>query len=146
MPSHRPVVGSALNWQGQPQLQLQLTTCSPAIRHVILVASLIFLLLYHVPPNRGMPHSGWVTEAIRTAICSAYCKIIPGTLSNRPNTTVASDFHGLRIVVLLLCAVKESRWLALTRFPDVRLMSMLASFFGFFYGFGMVEVAPLLVF
>jgi hypothetical protein len=44
---HRPVVGSALNWQGQPQLQLQLTTCSPAIRHLILVASLIFLLLYH---------------------------------------------------------------------------------------------------
>src|ERR1700756_2854640 len=39
--SHCPVVGSALNWQGQPQLQLQLTTCSPAIRHLIFVGSLI---------------------------------------------------------------------------------------------------------
>jgi hypothetical protein len=43
--SQCPVVGSALNWQGQPQLQLQLTTCSPAIRHLIFVGSLIFLLL-----------------------------------------------------------------------------------------------------
>src|SRR3981081_2746683 len=41
--SHCPVVGSALNWQGQPQLQLQLTTSSPAIRHLIFVGSLIFL-------------------------------------------------------------------------------------------------------
>jgi hypothetical protein len=45
--SHCPVVGSALNWHGQPQLQLQLTTSSPAIRHLIFVGSLIFLLLYH---------------------------------------------------------------------------------------------------
>src|SRR5262245_35922745 len=43
--SQCPVVGSALNWHGQPQLQLQLTTCSPAIRHLIFVGSLIFLLL-----------------------------------------------------------------------------------------------------
>jgi hypothetical protein len=45
--SHCPVVGSALNWQGQPQLQLQLTTSSPAIRHEVFVDSLIFLLQYH---------------------------------------------------------------------------------------------------
>jgi hypothetical protein len=45
--SHCPVVGSALNWQGQPQLQLQLTTSSPAIRHLVFVGSLIFLFLYH---------------------------------------------------------------------------------------------------
>jgi hypothetical protein len=31
-----------LNWQGQPQLQLQLTTSSPAIRHFVFVGSLIF--------------------------------------------------------------------------------------------------------
>jgi hypothetical protein len=42
--SQRPVVGSALNWQGQPQLQLQLANSSPAIRHLIFVGSLIFLL------------------------------------------------------------------------------------------------------
>ena len=36
------VVGSALNWQGQPQLQLQFTISSPAIRHLIFVGSLIF--------------------------------------------------------------------------------------------------------
>src|ERR1700726_31330 len=40
--SQRPVVGSALNWQGQPQSQLQLANSSPAIRHLILVSSLIF--------------------------------------------------------------------------------------------------------
>src|ERR1700757_1231177 len=43
--SQCPVVGGALNWQGQPQLQLQLPTSSPAIRHLIFVGSLIFLLL-----------------------------------------------------------------------------------------------------
>jgi hypothetical protein len=45
--SQRPVVGSALNWQGQPQLQLQLANSSPAIRHLIFVGSPVFLLLYH---------------------------------------------------------------------------------------------------
>src|SRR5258708_7511856 len=40
--SQCPVVGSALNWQGQPQLQLQFTISSPAIRHLIFVGSLIF--------------------------------------------------------------------------------------------------------
>jgi hypothetical protein len=44
--SQRPVVGNALNWQGQPQLQLQLAASSPAIRHLIFVGSLIFLLLH----------------------------------------------------------------------------------------------------
>jgi hypothetical protein len=49
-----PVVGSALNWQGQPQLQLQLPTSSPAIRHLIFVGSLIFLHLHNAPPpSRG---------------------------------------------------------------------------------------------
>src|SRR5690348_2581058 len=104
MPSHRPVVGSALNWQGQPQLQLQLTTCSPAIRHLILAASLIFLLLYHVPPNRGMPHSGWVTEAIRTAICSALvlhiARLSPGIL--RSLTTAREGAFGLVTQVIPL--------------------------------------------
>ena len=33
--------------------------------------------------------------------------------------------------------MNEPRWLAPIRFPDVGLMSMLASFFGLFYGFGM---------
>src|SRR5260221_8268737 len=40
--SQCPVVGSALNWQGQPQLQLQFTISSPAVRHLIFVGSLIF--------------------------------------------------------------------------------------------------------
>jgi hypothetical protein len=40
--SQRPGVGKALNWQGQPQLQLQLAASSPAIRHLIFVGSLIF--------------------------------------------------------------------------------------------------------
>src|SRR5271169_1259066 len=39
-PSHMPFVGSALNWQGQPQAQLQLTTSSPAILHLILFIGL----------------------------------------------------------------------------------------------------------
>jgi hypothetical protein len=61
--SHWPVVGSALNWQGQPQLQLQLTTSSPAIRHLIFVGSLIFPLLYFArPPNRGSNDSRSVFE------------------------------------------------------------------------------------
>src|SRR5438093_6865448 len=38
-PWHRPVVGKALNWHGQPQAQLQLTTSSPLIRQVVLIAS-----------------------------------------------------------------------------------------------------------
>jgi hypothetical protein len=42
--SQRPVVGNALNWQGQPQLQLQLANSSPAIRHLIFFGSLIFYL------------------------------------------------------------------------------------------------------
>jgi hypothetical protein len=45
--SHCPVVGSALNWHGQPQLQLQLTTSSPAIRHLVFVGSLIFFLVLY---------------------------------------------------------------------------------------------------
>jgi hypothetical protein len=40
--SQRPVVGNALNWQGQPQLQLQLANSSPAIRHFIRAGPLIF--------------------------------------------------------------------------------------------------------
>src|SRR6266481_3678120 len=60
--SQRPVVGSALNWQGQPQLQLQLANSSPAIRHLIFVGSPIFLLLHLTPaPNGEMSRSGWVT-------------------------------------------------------------------------------------
>src|ERR1700756_5698332 len=59
--SHCPVVGSALNWQGQPQLQLQLTTSSPAIRHLIFVGSLIVLLLHNAaPPSKGMSRRDWV--------------------------------------------------------------------------------------
>src|SRR5438132_5161 len=39
--SQFPVVGRALNWQGQPQAQLQLPISSPAIRHSVPVAALI---------------------------------------------------------------------------------------------------------
>src|SRR6266481_4931050 len=74
MPSHRPVVGSALNWQGQPQLQLQLTTCSPAIRHLILVGVLIFLLRFtaYLAPNRAMSRSVKLQKDYRP-IYSASC-------------------------------------------------------------------------
>src|ERR1700675_3799982 len=53
--SHCPVVGSALNWQGQPQLQLQLENSSPTIRHLICVGSPIFRCFKEL-------HSGWVTR------------------------------------------------------------------------------------
>src|SRR5437763_8866397 len=36
--SHRPVVGSALNWQGQPHAQLHVATSSATIRHEVFVA------------------------------------------------------------------------------------------------------------
>src|ERR1700731_2395625 len=69
--SQCPVVGSALNWQGQPQLQLQLPTSSPAICHLIFVGSLIFLLLHNAPPpSRGISCSGCVFERIPTEIYS----------------------------------------------------------------------------
>src|SRR5437879_1669665 len=45
--SHRPVVGKALNWQGQPQAQLQFATSSPAIRHLVLVAAPISFSFRH---------------------------------------------------------------------------------------------------
>lgn len=38
---HLPVVGGALNWHGQPQAQLHVTTPSPAMRHLVLTGSLI---------------------------------------------------------------------------------------------------------
>jgi hypothetical protein len=46
-------VGSALNWQGQPQLQLQLANSSPAIRHLIFAGSLIFLRIHSCSSRLG---------------------------------------------------------------------------------------------
>jgi arsenate reductase len=37
-----PLVGSALNWQGQPQLQLQLVRLSPRIRHSVKAMAVSF--------------------------------------------------------------------------------------------------------
>src|ERR1700758_3733612 len=52
--SQCPVIGRALNWQGQPQLQLQFATSSPAIRHEVFVGWLILLLLH----SRLLPGNG----------------------------------------------------------------------------------------
>src|SRR5260370_40938328 len=70
--SQRPVVGSALNWQGQPQSQLQLANSSPAIRHLILVGSPMFLLLHlALPPMKKCHVKIGLWEECRTKIYSA---------------------------------------------------------------------------
>src|SRR5438045_2288251 len=43
IPLQCPCVGKALNWHGQPQEQLQLTTSSPLICHFVLIVSAIYL-------------------------------------------------------------------------------------------------------
>jgi hypothetical protein len=65
--SQCPVVGSALNWQGQPQLQLQFTTSSPAICHLIFVGSLIFFSFHHIQFGfDGLPP--WFTDQESSAV------------------------------------------------------------------------------
>ena len=43
-PSHCPLVGRALNWQGQPHAQLQLPISSPLMRHAGLVGAVMNVL------------------------------------------------------------------------------------------------------
>ena len=88
--SHCPVVGSALNWQGQPQLQLQLASSSPAIRHLICVVSLIFSL----PLSRQISSLGFHRLLWGFGCFVAY-RPVEGFLRVASNIRVAGHRKGL---------------------------------------------------
>src|SRR5215472_12627894 len=86
--SQRPVVGSALNWQGQSQLQLQLANSSPAIRHVICVGSPVFCcFMSPLLPIKGCHTQVGLRDDLMPAICCSGWSLgmvsqpVPGTAS-----------------------------------------------------------------
>src|SRR5271167_512042 len=73
MASHRPLVGSALNWQGQPHAQSQLTTSSPTILHLT--------LLMAKPLNGKQPRELWGVGSGRGLLVTCFYRVLSLTLS-----------------------------------------------------------------